>query len=297
MDKPTVLQKVLHFFLTKIIIGILVISGLVVLIEWLRKLSLDKTSLTDNTKNIIVAILESVIVVSGYVLFFRVYEKRKIKELGASSFVKNAIAGCIIGLALQSFFILVIYVAGTYSVLHVNPASTLITPFAFALTAGFTAEILIVGVAFRLLEEQSGTVIALVVFIILFAVLHINTKGATFVSIGATAMQAGFMLPAAYVFSRNLWLPIFLHFSWDFAEPGIFGGINSSTSIAQGLFTNKITGSTLLTGGSAGPQDSLQSLILCLLTGALFLFLAKRRNNFIKSNWQITITDKKMAAN
>jgi hypothetical protein len=107
-------------------------------------------------------------------------------------------------------------------------------------------------------------------------------------------MQAGFMLPAAYVFSRSLWLPIFLHFSWDFAEPGIFGGINPSTSITQSLFTSKITGSSLLTGGQTGPQDSLQSLILCLLTGVLFLLLAKRKNNFIKPNWQITATNKKI---
>src|SRR4051812_27419293 len=73
----------------------------------------------------------------------------------------------------------------------------------------------IVGIVFRLLEEQTGTVRALLIFIILFALLNINAKGATLVSVGATAMQAGFMLPAAYFFSRNLRLPVFLHFGWD----------------------------------------------------------------------------------
>src|SRR5438270_238862 len=83
----------------------------------------------------------------------------------------------------------------------------------------------------------------------------------------ATAMQAGFMLPAAYVFSRSLFLPIFIHMGWDFAEPGIFGAINPSTSISQGLFASKVSGSVFLTGGQTGPQTSLQALILCLLTG------------------------------
>ena len=69
-----------------------------------------------------------------------------------------------------------------------------------------------IGIVFRLLEQQTGTVIALLVFIILFAILHINVKGATLTSVGATAMQAGLLLPAADVYSRNLWLPIFLHF-------------------------------------------------------------------------------------
>ena len=103
-------------------------------------------------------------------------------------------------------------------------------------------------------------------------------------------MQAGLLLPAAYVYSRNLWLPVFLHFGWDFAEPGIFGGINPSSSVTQGLLTSKIAGSSLLTGGETGPQESLSSLLLCLFAGLTFLLLAKRKNNLIKPQWKATAT-------
>ena len=109
-------------------------------------------------------------------------------------------------------------------------------------------------------------------------------------------MQAGFMLPAAYVFSRSLWLPVFLHFGWDFAEPGIFGGINPSTSITQGLLTSKIAGNSLLTGGETGPQDSLSSLLLCLVLGLVFLLLAKRKDNLIKLHSRTTATNKSIEA-
>jgi uncharacterized protein len=286
MDKQTALQKGLHFFLTKIIIGIAVLVVLVALVEWLGRLSLGKTQLGDNTKNIIVAVSDAAIALLGYVLLFRVYEKRRIKELSVSTFGKNAIVGFATGLLLQSLFILVIYITGIYSVIHVNPISALVLPFTAALTAGFVAEILLLGVLFRLIEEQLGTVITLLFFILLFAILHINGEGVTFLSVCVTAIQAGFMLSAAYIFSRSLWLPIFLHFSWDFAEPGIFGGINPSLSITQSLLTSKISGAALITGGQTGPQNSLQSLILCLLTGALFLLLAKQKNNFIKPNWK-----------
>jgi membrane protease YdiL (CAAX protease family) len=290
MSKQTALKKALYFFITKIIIGIGVIGASVALIEWLRTSLLDKTSLTDNTKNIITAIVDSVAAVSAYILLFGKYEKRNITELGTTGFVKYAGIGILTGFTLQAFFILIIYIGGTYSIIHINPASALITPFAFALTAGFVAEILIVGVVFRLMEEQMGTIITLIFFIILFTVLHVNTKGANFVSVGATAMQAGFLLPASYVCSRSLWLPIFLHFSWDFSEPGIFGGTNESTSLTQSLFTSKIAGHPLITGGETGPQDSLQSLILCLLTGLIFLFIAKRKNNLIRFKKQPATT-------
>ena len=290
--KQTPLQKALHFFLTKMIIGIGVIVLLVAVIEWLGSSILDKPNLPDDKKALTVAVAEAFIATTGYIFLFRIYDKRPIHELSASAFFNNATVGFLTGVALQSLFILVIYLTGTFLIVNINPVSTLISPFAFALTAGFVAEIIMIGIVFRLLEQQTGTVIALFIFIILFAILHINVKGATLISISATAMQAGLLLPAAYVYSRTLWLPIFLHFGWDFAEPGIFGGINPSASLTQGLLTSKIAGNSLFTGGETGPQDSLSSLLLCLLSGLIFLSLAKQKNNLIKPQWKTTATNK-----
>ena len=278
------------------IVGIGVIVSLVGFIEWLHSSILDKTNLSNDGKAFIVAVAEAFIATTGYILLFRAYDKRRIHELSAEKLIPNSLIGFLAGSILQALFILVIYLAGTFLIVTVNPVSELIRPFAFALTAGFVAEIIIIGIVFRLLEEQAGTAISLLFFIVLFAVLHVNVKGATFISVVATAMQAGLMLPAAYVFSRNLWLPIFLHFGWDFAEPGIFGGINPSSSLTQGLLTSKIAGNSLLTGGETGPQDSLSSLLLCLLLGTIFLLLAKRRNNLVKPRWRASTTNKSIAA-
>lgn len=290
------LQKVAHFFLTKMIVGIVVIVALVALIEWLRSFLLDRTNLTDDTKALLVAVAEACVATAGYIFLFRAYDKRQMHELSKANLRANVATGFLTGILLQSLFILIIYRAGTFAVVHVNPVSTLVSPLAFGLSAGFVAEILIVGVVFRLLEEQTGTAVALLIFVVLFAILHVNTKGATVVFVGATAMQAGLMLPAAYVYSRSLWLPIFLHVGWDFAEPGIFGAINPSTSLSQGLLTSKISGAVLITGGQTGPQSSLQALLLCFLTGMLFLVLAKRKNNFVKINRQKTATTKRIVA-
>lgn len=264
------------------VIAIAVIVLLVACIEWLRSSILDKTNLPGVAKALIVAAGEAFIAIRGYIFVFRWYDKRRIHELSAATLSKNAVAGLLTGIGLQALFILVIYLGGTFSVMKVNPVSSLISPFAFALTAGFVAEIIMIGIVFRLLEQQTGTAIALLIFVVLFAILHANAKGATVISVGATAMQAGLMLPAAYVYSRSLWLPIFLHLGWDFAEPGIFGGINTSTSLADGLLTTKIVGNSLLTGGESGPQGSLSALLLCLLLGLAFLMLAVRKNNLTK---------------
>src|SRR5258706_1876425 len=186
MDKQTTLQKVFQFFLTKMVVGIAIIVAFVALVELLRSFLLDKTNLANDTKALTTAITEAVIAVAAYIILFKVYDKRQIHELSRAKFTNNAITGFLTGILLQTLFILVIYIAGTYSIVHVNSASALIAPFAFALTAGFVAEIIMIGIVFRLLEKQTGTVIALFIFILLFAVLHIKTKGATFVSVNAT---------------------------------------------------------------------------------------------------------------
>jgi len=281
VNAQTALSKIFSFFITKIIAGIAVIAGSVAFIEWFGRSLLDKTQLGGNAKNIIIAFSDAAIALLSYSLLFSAYEKRRIKELDPSLFAKNAIAGFAIGFALQTLFVLVLYIAGGYSVTGINPVSSLILPFTTAFTAGFVAEILIIGVFFRLIEERLGTMIALLILTLLFGLLHINMKGATILSVLSTAISAGFLLAAIYVFARNLWIVIFLHFAWDLTEPGIFGAINPGNSVGQSLFVSKITGPAFLSGGQTGPQNSIQSLVLCSLTGMIFLWLAKRKRTLL----------------
>jgi membrane protease YdiL (CAAX protease family) len=285
MSNQNYLHNIIHFFLVKIIIGVIVVGGSVALLGVLFNFIFDKTGTPDDIKNAIISIPFCVIALLSYVFLFRFYEKRQIKELRLSAFAKNALIGFLTGLSLQSLFILVIYFTGNYKITHVNPFSFLLPSFLTALTAGFVAEILIRGIFFRLAEEKLGTIITLLIITVIFAVIHSGSKHATFLSVCATSLQAGVLLSAAYIFSRNLWLPIFLHFAWDFVEPGIFGAINPGNSIEQSLFTSEITGSAFITGGQTGPQNSIQALIFCAIMSLVFLWLAKRKNNFLKPAW------------
>ncbi len=285
MNQQTTFQRIIHFFLTKIIIGIAVVGGSVALTEFAGRRILELTTLTNDSKNYIISVSEAVLALVSYIFLFRFYEKRQVKELRVSTVVTNAVTGFTTGLTLQSLFILVIYVMGHYSILYINPVTFVIPGFMAALTAGFVAELLLCGIIFRLTEEKLGTVIALIISTLIFAIAHGSVEGATFISICATTVQAAIMLNAAYIFSRSLWLPIFLHFSWDFAEPAIYGAVNPGISVLKSLFESKITGPAILSGGQFGPQNSIQSFVLCSITAFIFLRLAKQKNNFIKPYW------------
>jgi membrane protease YdiL (CAAX protease family) len=281
MGNNNLLHKILFFFITKIIIGIAAIAGAVVLIESALRPLLEKIKLSDELTNGIVGILESAAAVIIYFFLFKFYEKREITELNPGTYGRYVKAGFYIGFLLQSSFIFVIFIAGDYTIIQVNPFSYMIPAFTMALTAGFVAEIIIIGIVFRLIEQQFGTAVSLAIMIVLFIIAHSGVKDGNLVAVLSTSIVAGLLLPASYVYTRNLLLPIFLHFAWDFTEPGIYGAINPSISITKSLFDSKISGPRLITGGPLGPQNSIQALIICLVLGFIFLRLAKRKNNLI----------------
>jgi membrane protease YdiL (CAAX protease family) len=128
---------------------------------------------------------------------------------------------------------LVLYIARGYSVIKVNPLSFLLPGFSAALIAGFVAEIIIRGIIFRLIEEQTGNCSRSNFHRYTFYFITHRTNGATILSVTATTIQAGILVSAAYVFTRSLWFPIFFHFAWDFAQPAIFGGINPGITVER----------------------------------------------------------------
>lgn len=138
-------------------------------------------------------------------------------------------------------------------------------------------ELLFRGVVFRIMEERTGTVIALVVSMLLFGALHLVNGNATLWGALAIALTGGAMLAAAYVATRSLWLPIGLHFAWNFAQAGIFGvTVSGSAAPPEGLLNVTLSGPTALTGGVFGPEASLFALLVCLVPTILLLRRAAR---------------------
>jgi hypothetical protein len=95
----------------------------------------------------------------------------------------------------------------------------------------------------------------------------------------AIAVEAGGILAAAYAATRNLWIPIGVHFGWNFAEAGIFGTEVSGNGKNDGLLHGVTSGSTLLTGGKFGSEASPYTIVFGLLLTVLFMWLAHRRGS------------------
>ena len=95
--------------------------------------------------------------------------------------------------------------------------------------------------------------------------MHLVNPDATLWGAIAIAIEAGCMLAACYAATRNLWVPIGLHFGWNFAAGGIFSTVVSGNGASQGLLDATTSGPALLTGGDFGPEASLYTVVAGVL--------------------------------
>jgi membrane protease YdiL (CAAX protease family) len=111
--------------------------------------------------------------------------------------------------------------------------------------------------------------------------MHLVNPDATLWGATAIAIEAGFMLAACYAATRNLWVPIGLHFGWNFALGGISGATVSGNGESKGLLDATFSGSTLVTGGDFGPEGSLYTLAAGVALTVVFMWLAHRRGHIV----------------
>ena len=286
MQSKSAGQKILHFPLTKIIIGIVVVVGLVVLTQMGANTLFDSLSLERNIRRLLIGIMTAALSIIGYTLLYKVYEKREITELSLSGIGRNLFTGFLLGSVLQSLTILVIYSMGGFSVVSVNPILFLLPALTMAFTSAIFEEILVRGIIFRIMEEKLGSYIALIISALIFGAMHLANPNSSLLAATGLALQAGLFLAAAFMFSRNLWFPIAIHFAWNFTQAGIYGAAVSGNATNKSLFTTKIEGAEWYTGGAFGPEGSIQATLFCLTATIILLMICHKQNKIIKPIWK-----------
>jgi len=278
-------QKIFNFPVVKIILALLTFMTVVIIGQQIAVKLLDLTSLDKDYRNLLKGLFVSISCIFSYILFFKKYDKRVVTEFATNRLVKNLFIGFAVGFILQSLTILVIYLNGSYSVVKINPISFILIPFALMFTVAIIEEVLVRGIIFRIMEEKLGSYISLTFSSVLFGVLHLANPNVTLIS-AICITTAGFLMGATFIYSRNLWMPIALHFAWNFTQSGIFGAITSGNEKTNSLIVAKIQGPEFITGGEFGPEGSIQAIVFCAIGTIIFLVLSQRENKIIKPYWK-----------
>lgn len=138
-------------------------------------------------------------------------------------------------------------------------------------------EVIFRGILFRWIDRRWGLTAALIVSALIFGLIHITNDNATLWGAIAIAVEAGLLLGAAYKWSGTLWLPIGIHWAWNYTQGNIFGFAVSGNDAGSSFLRVVADGPDLLTGGAFGAEASLLSVLLGLAFAALFLWLHLRK--------------------
>ena len=141
-----------------------------------------------------------------------------------------------------------------------------------ALAAAFE-EIVFRGYLFQRMVNGAGPIRATAVFSAAFAVAHLLNPFAATLSTVNTFLS-GVLLSVAYLKTRALWLPIGLHWAWNFCQGPIFSLPVSGLRFTPTLLRVELTGSPWLTGGAYGPEGGV---VLTVATLAATFWLARTR--------------------
>jgi len=218
----------------------------------------------------------------AYYVLVHFIERRQMTELSASGAVRETAQGIGIGAVLLGAIMLILTLTGAYKSAGANSFSVLLRPFLLAVSSAVFEEILFRGVLFRIVERSLGSWIALAISAAIFGGLHLLNQNATLIGAIAIMVTAGITLGGAFVLTRRLWLPMGIHFAWNFTLSGVFGSAVSGNPAAQGLLRSSLTGPDWLTGGTFGVEASIVTVIIGAAVGIFFLWRASKKGNILR---------------
>jgi membrane protease YdiL (CAAX protease family) len=275
------LMKFLQFPLTRIILGFFILIIIPLVLQLGAEAVLDTETLLSQ---VIIALLASAGALLAYYGFVRLVERRSVLELAMPVAAREVGGGSLLGATLFSITIGIIWLLGYYQVSGINPWLTIIPWFLTGIFSGTFEELLMRGILFRIMEESLGTWLALVISALTFGALHLANPNATLWAGLAIAIEAGILLAGTYVYTRRLWVPIGLHFAWNFVQGGIFGVAVSGIE-SKGLLQAVLSGPALLSGGEFGAEASIIAVIVCLTAGIYFVRKSYMQGKFIRPFW------------
>ncbi len=200
--------------------------------------------------------------------------------------------GLLIGGGVFSAVMGMMRAVGVYHIAGVNPHFRPLVPLLLFLLLAVFQEAAVRGYIFQTLERRWGTGVALAGSVVFFGLAHLGspvdglTTAQWLVGPAFISVETGLLFTAAYLLTRRLWLPIGIHWGWNFFETSIYGAANTGSwgDEPNTLFSDRFSGPFLLTGGPFGPEASVICLLVGGYAGLLLLRLAIRKGQWRAGN-------------
>jgi membrane protease YdiL (CAAX protease family) len=231
------------------------------------------------------AVISFIIFLLLYRLYTRFIERRKAWEISRQKVLGELGLGFLISLVLVGITVGLMALLGYYKIVSFGLAQVLVDAFFRFGMGSFIQDITFLVILFKLTEELLGSWIAILAYSVFFGLIHIGNENATFWTIIALVLGS-LILPAAYMYSRRLWLAWGIHFSWNYFQDGILGMPNSGITKLPSWITPTIEGPNWITGGAFGIEASYIAVLLGLAAGLFLLKKALDRGQLVLPVWK-----------
>jgi len=207
-------------------------------------------------------------------IVYRIYERGSLMDAGlewTNASRRNLMLGFGLGVGSGIVIVLSLVVTGLAHFDAPGPVSWPSLAFVtiVLLFGAVGEELMFRGYAFQLLTAKVGKYATLLPMAVVFGVVHAGNVGATQLSVVNTVIW-GALLGYATLRSRGLWLPIGMHYGWNWILPLLGANLSGFKMGVTGLRLN--ASETSWAGGAYGPEASL---VLTLLLPGLFYLVNK----------------------
>lgn len=221
-------------------------------------------------------------------VFFRVkvIEKRSFSSIGfnKNNWLKKYSLGFLIGLAMMSIIVLILFPFG-YITVEKNPiqpvgisaiASVLVILFGWIIQ-GATEEIVTRGWLLNVLSTKYNIEVGLLISSTLFGLMHLTNPNVNYIAV-INIILVGLFYGLYVIKTNDLWAVCGMHSAWNFAQGNIFGFKVSGLDVSVGsLIDLNLVGSDFVTGGIFGPEAGITATFILLASIGILLFIDKKR--------------------
>ncbi len=193
-------------------------------------------------------------------------DQETFKDLGFSiqNRLKDFKIGLIIGLIIMVTIGSILTLIGEVSIANIkfDPLEVLMTVLLFT-SVSVVEETLIRGYVLKNMMLSFNKYIALILSSIIFSLLHAANPSVTVLGL-IDLFLAGIVLGIPYMYTKNLWMPIGIHLSWNLFQSLL--GFNVSGQDTYSIIELEYVTENITNGGAFGIEGSYFSVIAEILT-------------------------------
>jgi membrane protease YdiL (CAAX protease family) len=175
-----------------------------------------------------------------------------------SGWVWQFVVGSVFGLLLVGLAVIPLALCGSLSfraVLTWHSMARVLIVLGVLISGALAEELMFRGYPFQRLVEGIGAAGAIVVFAVLFGVVHLSNPGASVWGLVNT-VAIGVLLSIVYLRTGSLWMPWGFHFAWNTALGLVLGLPVSGLRLFNVAVHGTANGPRWLTGGGYGIEAS-----------------------------------------